>query len=132
MLEFLLTVGKSGITLILEGLTLTIIGLLFYQAGKTGFRFLGLYRSKEVSQVILIFFVILAPFLKEAISFTWRSVITPLSIIQNIGVVLIFSRIVVNMLVKDWNPLDLKSIIVYVIGGLMILISVGLGLLFPS
>ncbi len=104
---------------ILRGLTMLVIGGAVYEAGQKGFRIFDEFQTKEIAQISLVAFVIFIPVIENIVKTTWTSITAPLNIVQNIGVILIMSRLIANSLFDDWNFDDDKSLAFYIVGGLL-------------
>lgn len=103
---------------ILQGVTVTAIGLVAYQTGYRWFKYIGSnqFSSKEAAQITVVAFLFVIGLLSEPIFQTLQSLTQGWDIIQEIGVIAVTSRLLVNGMVSNWRQDDSVSILIYIIG----------------
>lgn len=113
--------GIEVVPAILQGLVLTVIGLFAYSTGYRWFKSIGNHEfdSKEVAQATLVGLLLITGVIGDPIMQAIQGSTSGWTEAQQIGIVLIASRAVVNMLVEHWTFTDEKSIVIYAIGGAM-------------
>jgi zinc transporter ZupT len=106
---------------ILQGVVVTAIGLVVYQTGYRWFKNIGSnqFSSKEGAQVTIVAFLFATGFLSDPIFQTLQSLTLGWDMIQEIGIVAIASRVLVNGMVSHWRPDDSLSILIYIVGAAM-------------
>ena len=106
---------------ILQGIAITAIGLVVYQTGYRWFKNIGSnqFTSKEGAQVTIVAFLFATGFLSEPIFQNLQSLTLGWDIVQEIGIVAIASRVLVNGMVSHWRPDDTLSILIYIAGTAM-------------
>lgn len=106
---------------ILQGVAVTAIGLVVYQTGYRWFKNIGSnqFSSKEGAQVTIVGFLFATGFLSEPLFQTLQSLTLGWDMIQEIGIVAIASRALVNGMVSHWRPDDSLSILIYIVGTAM-------------
>lgn len=106
---------------ILQGVAVTSIGLVVYQTGYRWFKNIGSnqFSSKEGAQVTIVAFLFATGFLSEPIFQTLQSLTLGWDMIQEIGIVAIASRVLVNGMVSHWRLDDSLSILIYIVGTAM-------------
>lgn len=101
----------------LEGLVITSLGLAVYS---TGFRFFksvdSEFDTKETAQVTVVAFLIIAGFLGDPLLEVLRQILSQFQLLRQLGVLIIFSRIVVNSMVNNWRFNDDLSVYIYLLG----------------
>jgi hypothetical protein len=109
------------ISLVIEGMIVTCLGLFVYSTGIRYFKSLdGDFATKETAQVTIVLFLLLAGLLGEPIASTLTQILERFGTVQQIGIVLVVSRATVNMMIRNWNHSDSLSIWSYT-GGFLLL-----------
>lgn len=111
------------ISIILQGAVVTGIGLAVYQTGYRWFKGVGStdFQSKESGQIILIGFLFGTGYISEPLLEAIKFNLTSFTTLQQLGIVIIVTRVLVNLMVTNWNSDDTKSLYVYGIGAILIL-----------
>jgi zinc transporter ZupT len=119
----MVTLFDNVVATILQGVVVTAIGLVVYQTGYRWFKNIGnnQFSSKEEAQVTIVALLFATGFLSEPIFQTIQSLTLGWDMIQEIGIVAIASRVLVNGMVSHWQPDDSLSILVYFVGTAMFL-----------
>lgn len=117
-----MTILDTAIATILQGVAITILGLLAYKTGYRWFKSFGSneFKSKEAAQGTLVAFLFISGFVSEPIFQTLYSLTIGLDFLQQIGLVGVTSRFLVNRMVKNWTDTDLRSSLMYVVGSVLI------------
>ncbi|SDD46069.1 hypothetical protein SAMN05192552_102418 [Natrinema hispanicum] len=113
------------ISIILQGIVVTAIGLVVYQSGHRWFKSINHeFDSKEWAQLVIVGFVFFTGAISDQLLTAIQGVVVGWTFYQQIGVVLIASRLTVNAIVPNWLFDDSKSLLVYCVGvGLFVLPS---------
>jgi len=106
------------IATIIQGLIVSGIGAIAYSSGRRWFKIAGEgdFDSKEVAQGWIVALVFITGLISGPLFQELHSVTLGLSTLQEIAVVTVVSRILVNTIVDDWNMFDDKSTFLYVMG----------------
>ncbi|MFB6191155.1 MAG: hypothetical protein ABEJ64_01905 [Candidatus Nanohaloarchaea archaeon] len=113
----------SNLALILTGITTSIIGGLFYQAGNNAVRSGGSFRSKEEFIGILMVQVLVIGLITPPIYGFYQSFVSQLNWMIAAGAILILANLYINQSVTHWRSDKGKSAVFFVIG--LILIYLG-------
>lgn len=115
---------SGNLALILTGITTSIIGGLFYQAGNNAVRSGGSFRSKEEFIGILIAQVLVIALITPLIHGFFQGFVAQLNYLIAFGAILILGNLYVNQSVTHWRTDTKKSGTIFVIG--LVLIYLGL------
>lgn len=112
---------------LLSGFVMLFIGLLAYETGYRWFKPFGDHRftSKNGAQVTLILFVFATGLIADPVFTIVKSGTTGLSNVQQLGIILVVSRIAANAVVPNWVHEDATSVLMYLIGGVMVVFGGG-------
>jgi hypothetical protein len=113
--------ASDPITLILQGIVIAGIGLFVYQTGYRWFKGIGSdqFQSKEVAQVVIVGFLFGTGYISGPLLQAIESNVLSFTTIQQWGIVVIASRVLVNMMVPNWRADDRKSLIIIGFGALL-------------
>jgi len=110
------------IAIALEGLIISSIGLIVYSTGFRYFKSLDhQFDSKETAQITVVAFLIGAGILGDPLQIILRDSLSNFEIIQQLGILIISSRAVVNWMVDNWRHDDNYSGYMY-FGGLVLIL----------
>ncbi|PHQ44829.1 hypothetical protein DJ68_16345 [Halorubrum sp. C3] len=113
---------------ILTALVLIILGGWLYEARDGFFLSGGSFRGKIISLAILVGSVAFVVFVTPSIVEFWNGIRRSIGLKRIVGFILLLGMIAVNN-ISDWNYLDTKSVLVYVIGLVIIFQSRALRLI---
>lgn len=110
------------IATILQGVAITVLGLLAYKTGYRWFKSFGSneFKSKNTAQGTLVGFLFVSGFASEPIFQALYSLTIGLDFLQQLGLVGITSRLLVNTMVNHWTNTDNGSLLIYLLGSLFI------------
>lgn len=107
---------------VLQGIATTIIGSIIYQAYRNGFYVNNESKTKNKAQLIVIGLFIFIGLANSQIILYLNELIHITDKIQQFFILIISSRIVVNILVDNWTFNDDTSLFIYVFSGLIIIL----------
>lgn len=96
------------------------IGYVAYSTGHRFFKPIGSseFGSKIAAQSTLIILVFITGFVGDPVLAAVRNGTTGWTLIQQLGIVLIVSRVATNGLIPEWTHTDAESLVMYGVGGL--------------
>jgi len=113
------------IAIALEGLIISSIGLIVYNTGFRYFKSLDhQFDSKQTAQVTLVGFLIVAGIFGDPLLNILRDFLSNFEIIQQLGILIVSSRVVVNEMVDNWRHDDDYSVYIYLGGFALILVPI--------
>ena len=115
---------SGNLALILTGITTSIIGGLFYQAGNNAVRSGGRFRSKEEFIGILVAQVLIIGLITPFIHGFFQGFVAQLNYLTTFGAILILGNLYINQSVTHWRNDTRKSAVIFILG--LILIYIGL------
>ncbi|WP_323191539.1 hypothetical protein [Halostella sp. PRR32] len=117
-----MTMISEIIAILLQGISVTVLGWFVYNAGKHGFWVSGDPQTKEFAQAAVVGFLLVTGFASSAILRFFQEMTVGFTDIQLIGIGIIISRVVVNEMVDRWRQDDRKSLYIHGIGFLLIIL----------
>lgn len=113
--------------ILLSGFVMLFIGLIAYETGYRWFKPFGDHRftSKNGAQVTLILFVFATGLIADPVFTLVKNGTTGLSNVQQLGIILVASRVAANAVVPNWVHEDGTSLLMYLIGGAMVIVGSG-------
>ena len=124
MVNYLIMLNSlnENLILMLTGSTMAFFGAIFYKSVGSAFLSGGLFRNKFEALIIFLISIPLMSIITLLVRSFWEAIILLISFYDVIGLILIVGMLAVNYTVKNWNYFDIKSVTIYLIGFLMILI----------
>lgn len=119
-----MSIISGNLALILTGITTSIVGGLFYQAGNNAVRSGGSFRSKEEFIGILVVQVLVIGIMTPIIHSFYQGFVSSLNYMIAAGAIVILGNLYVNQAVTHWRVDKGKSLGIFLFG--FILIYLGL------
>lgn len=128
MFNYLLTnriyvaVMAEPFPLVLTGITTAFLAGLVYSTTDHGFQTSGRYRSKEDALWIFLGTILVLGLVNPLIYSFWRSFTSAVDPTTPIGLIMGGGMFLVNESVTHWNHTDQKSVAIYLLSGLLIVV----------
>jgi hypothetical protein len=117
--DFLINQSK----LILTGILISFISSLIYRITPTGFISAGKYRTKEAAIAIYIFAIVVLGLFTPVVYEISGLIIIYIPIISIIGFIIVCSNFIINQSVPTWKHTSPKTLLIYLIGLMMIILG---------
>lgn len=111
---------RENLILMLTGSTMAFFGGLIYTSAGSAFLSGGIFRNKFEALIIFLISIPIMSVITLFVQKFWVYTIAVVSIFDLLGLVLILGMLGVNHTVSNWTYFDIKSLIVYLIGFLLI------------
>lgn len=111
---------SDNLILMLTGSTMAFFGGIFFKSVGSAFLSGGLFRNKFEALLIFLISIPIMSLLTLLVESIWVIIISMISFYDIIGLVLIVGMLAVNYTVKKWKYSDIKSIVIYLVGFLII------------
>ena len=115
-------IGESLIT-VLTGMTMTVLAGFVYQTTDTGFISAGSFRTKEGALLIFSGKILGVSLLTPFVRMFWQRTVYQFGVVPIFGVALIVGISIVNYSIDNWNYFDEKSLSIYAVGAVLLLIG---------
>jgi hypothetical protein len=115
----MLDVFVESAIIAINGSIMALLGNFLYSTNDYSFVSRDGFQSKDKATVILLLAFLFTALLSVGIDIVVRHFVNTFSLLSTIGVLIIVLRLTVNILVRNWNPFDDKSIQLYAVGVLI-------------
>jgi hypothetical protein len=114
---------EESLITVLTGMTMLILAGFVYQTTDTAFISGGSFRSKEEALLILSAKILGVSLVTPLVRAFWQETVYQLGVVPIFGVALMVGITIVNYSIDNWNYLDDKSLGIYGVGVVLLLIG---------
>jgi len=111
------------IVIVLTGATVAILASFVYSFLTNAFLSGNRFRSKEEAIFIYLAMAFLLGIFTPPIQFFWKKIISLFSPLKIVGLLIVIGNIVINQSIKRWRHTTFKTIFIYFIGLLLLIIG---------
>ena len=112
-----------NIVSILTGATIAILATFIYSTLTNAFLSAGRFRSKEEAVFIYLLTAFFLGLLTPPIHSFWTKLVSFLPPLKIIGLLIILGNVVINQSVKRWRHTTFKTILIYLMGLLLLILG---------
>ncbi|MCX6665174.1 MAG: hypothetical protein NT038_03815 [Euryarchaeota archaeon] len=109
--------------LMLTGIIITFVSTLIYKVTPTGFKSAGKYRSKEQAVVIYLAAAVILGLFTPLIYELSKLVIAYVPIVSIVGVFVVSANFIINQSVPMWRHTTPKTLLIYGVGFLLMVLG---------